>query len=161
MTVVIREATAEDLQAICVLGQEVNRMHYEVWPQIFASPSDPRHDASHWEQSIAKPDATTFVGELSGQVVAFITVASVTESNPLLQAMCVVRIGSVCVAAQHRRHGIGRSLMARAEQWARERNAGDIRLNVFAFNAEALRFYEELGYAVRSHLLGKTLSRAA
>src|SRR5688572_21247856 len=115
MTVVIREATAEDLHAICVLGQEVNRMHHEAWPQIFAPPSDPRHDASHWEQSIAKPDATTFVGELSGQVVAFITVASVTESNPLLQAMCVVRIGSVCVSVQHRRHGIGRSLMARAE----------------------------------------------
>ena len=161
MTVVIREATAEDLHGICVLGQEVNRMHHEAWPQVFAAPSDPRRDASHWEQSIAKLDATTFVGELAGQVVAFITASSVTESNPLLQAMLVVRIGSVCVSAQHRRHGIGRLLMARAEQWARERGAGDIRLNVFAFNAEALRFYEELGYAVRSHSLGKVLSRAA
>jgi GNAT superfamily N-acetyltransferase len=161
MTIEIREATPDDLHAICVLGQEVNRLHHDAWPQVFAPPSDPRHDASHWQQSVAKPDATAFVGEQAGQIVAFITVSLVAESNPLLQPMQVARVGSVCVSASLRRHGIGRSLMARVEQWAHERGAGDIRLNVWAFNAEALRFYEELGYAVRSHGMGKVLSRAA
>jgi ribosomal protein S18 acetylase RimI-like enzyme len=161
MALVLREARAEDLPAICVLGQEANLLHHEAWPQVFAPPSDPSRDAPHWQQSIAKPDAVTFVAEQSGQVIAFITVSLVTESNPLLQSVLVARIGSVCVSAQFRRHGIGRSLMARTEQWAHERGARDIRLNVWAFNAEALRFYEGLGYAVRSHLLGKVLSRAA
>ena len=50
--------------------------------------------------------------------------------------------------------------MARAEQWAHERGGSDILLNVWAFNAEALSFYEGLGYAVRSHFLGKVLARA-
>ena len=161
MALVLREATAEDLPAICVLGQEVNLLHHEAWPQVFAPPSEPGRDAAHWQQSIAKPDAAAFVAEQSGQVIAFITVSLVAESNPLLQPMLVARVGSVCVSAQFRRGGIGRSLMARVEQWAHERGASDIRLNVWAFNAEALRFYEELGYAVRSHFLGKVLSRAA
>jgi ribosomal protein S18 acetylase RimI-like enzyme len=161
MTAVLREARAEDLPVICALGQEINLLHHDAWPQVYAPPSDPSRDAPHWQQSIGKLDATTFVAEQSGRVVAFITISLVTESNPLLQPMQVARVGSVCVSAQLRRQGIGRSLMAQAERWAHERGAGDIRLNVWAFNAEALRFYDELGFAVRSHFLGKVLSRAA
>lgn len=130
MARVLREATAEDLPAICVLGQEINLPHHEAWPQVFASPADPSRDAPLWEQNIGKPNAAAFVVEQSSQVIAFITVSLVTESNPLLRPMLVAHIGSVCVAAQFRRHGIGRSLMARAEQWAHDRGAGDILLNV-------------------------------
>ncbi len=161
MALVIREAGAEDLPAICVLGQEVNHLHHQAWPQVFAPPSDPSRDAPHWQQSIAKSDAATLVAEQSGQVIAFITVSLVTESKPLLQPMAVAHVGTVCVSARLRRQGIGRSLMSQAEQWAHERGARDILLNVWAFNAEALLFYERLGYAVRSHLLGKAVSRAA
>jgi GNAT superfamily N-acetyltransferase len=161
MTSAIREATPEDLSAICVLGQEVNLLHHEAWPQVFAAPSDPSHDAPHWQQSIANPNATTFVAEHSGRVIAFITVFFVTESGPLLRPTPFARVGSVCVAAHQRGGGIGRALMAQAERWAIERGASDIRLNVWAFNQAALRFYEELGYGVRFHSLGKAFHRAA
>jgi ribosomal protein S18 acetylase RimI-like enzyme len=161
MTQAIREATAEDLPVICVLGQEVNLLHHEAWPQVFAAPSDPSRDAPHWQQSIASPNATTFLAEHSEQVIAFITVFFVTDSSPLLQPTPFARIGSICVAAQVRGRGIGRALMAQAERWAFERGATDLRLNVWAFNQAALRFYEELGYEVRLHSLGKALSRAA
>lgn len=160
MTPVIREATLEDLHAICVLGQEVSLLHHEAWPQIFAPPLDPGRDASRWQQSIAAPDATTFVAEQASQIIAFITVAVATDSDPLLQPMRFARIDSVCVAAHLRGQGIGRSLIARAEHWALDRGASDLRLNVWAFNERALRLYEELGYAVRSHFLGKVLSHA-
>jgi ribosomal protein S18 acetylase RimI-like enzyme len=160
MTIVIREATAVDLPAICVLGQEVNRLHHEAWPQIFAAPSDPNHDAPHWQQSIANPDAVAFVGEQAGQVVAFITVFSATESSPLLQPVHFARVGSVCVAVHLRGRCIGRSLMQSAEHWALQRGASYIRLNVWAFNEAALQFYEELGYEPHSHILGKELSGA-
>jgi len=157
----IREAIAEDLPAICVLGQELNLLHHEVWPQIFAAPADPSRDATHWQQSIGSANATTFVAEDLGQLIAFITVFFVTDSSPLLQPAPYVRIGSICVVAHHRGHGIGRALMAQAERWASERGADDIRLHVWGFNQAALRFYDELGYGVRSHVLGKVLSHAA
>jgi GNAT superfamily N-acetyltransferase len=157
----ICEATAEDLSAICLLGQEVNLLHHEAWPQIFAAPSDPTRDAPHWQQSIANPNATTFVVEHASQIIAFITVFLVTESGPLLQPVPFARVGSICVGARHRGRGIGKALMAQAERWALERGASDMRLNVWAFNQAALRFYEELGYGVRLHSPGKALSRAA
>ena len=47
--------------------------------------------------------------------------------------------------------------MGSAEGWARERGAYEMRLHVWAFNEGAMRMYEELGYEVRSHFLGKRL----
>lgn len=106
---IVREATPEDLPAICALGEAVNALHHEVWPQVFAEPGDPLRHAAHWRQSIAAEQATVFVVEQA------------------------------------------------AEAWARQRGAPDIRLNVWAFNQRALALYEELGYEVRSQVLGKRL----
>ena len=135
-------------------------MHHEAWPRVFAAPSDPSLDAPHWQQSIANPNASTFVGDQAGEIVAFVTVFLVTESSPLLQPSQFARVGTVCVAAHLRGRGIGRLLMQRAEHWALQRGASYLRLNVWAFNEEALRFYEELGYGVHSRILGKELPRA-
>ena len=161
MTITIRRARKEDLHAISVLGQELNGLHHENWPQIFAPPSDPARDFSHWQHSFSKDDATAFVGEHSGKVVAFITAKLHIESSPLLQPIRVARIGSVCVHAPFRRHGIGRLLMTEVELWAHERDAHDIQLNVWTFNSEALNFYVELGYRVRSCTLGKLPNRTS
>jgi ribosomal protein S18 acetylase RimI-like enzyme len=47
------------------------------------------------------------------------------------------------------RRGIGRALMAAAEDWLRERGAPKIQLMVRQGNADALGFYAELGYEVQ------------
>jgi GNAT superfamily N-acetyltransferase len=153
-----REAELRDLPAVCALGQVVNLLHYEAWPSIFAPPSEPLRDESHWRQSIGQPNATTFVAEHSVDLIAFVTVMLAEESNPLLQSMCYTRIGSVCVAKPFRGKGVGKQLMSLAEQWGASRGAKDMRLNVWSFNESALAFYQELGYQVRSVLMGKPLS---
>ncbi len=45
----------------------------------------------------------------------------------------------------HRRGGLGRALMAAAEDWLRERDVPKIQLMVRDGNAEALAFYDSLG----------------
>lgn len=44
-----REASQEDLDQISRLGEEVNVLHHEAWPHIFACPGDPMRHASHWQ----------------------------------------------------------------------------------------------------------------
>jgi ribosomal protein S18 acetylase RimI-like enzyme len=78
-------------------------------------------------------------------------------SSPLMQPQRVGRVGSVCVDESVRGQGIGRALMQCAQTWAAEQNAVDLRLTVWAFNAPALRLYEELGYEVRAFEMGKRL----
>jgi len=52
----------------------------------------------------------------------------------------------LAVAEGHRRLGLGRALMAAAEEWLRGRGVPKLNLMVRATNQEALGFYERLGY---------------
>ena len=156
-----RAATEADLPGICELGQAVNLLHHEAWPQLFAAPSPPERDAQHWRRCISGDNLASFVAEDSSTLVGFVTVGVVDESHSLLRPMRYARVGSVCVRATDRGKGVGRQLMAHAESWAVGQGAVDVRLNVWAFNRSALALYEELGYQVRSLLLGKPLPQNA
>jgi ribosomal protein S18 acetylase RimI-like enzyme len=158
-----REATEADLSAISALGMQVNLLHHEAFPQLFAGPADPERDAAHWAMSIAQPMATTFLAEHVGaqapcQLIGFITVAVVDETHSLMQPVRYGRVGTLGVSPEWRGHGIGRTLMQHAEDWASARGAGELRLNVWAFNEGALRLYRELGYEVRLLTLAKPLA---
>ncbi|MCE9660691.1 MAG: GNAT family N-acetyltransferase [Burkholderiales bacterium] len=152
-----RAATEADLPAICVLGQVVNLLHHQAWPQVFAPASAPERDELHWRQCIAGEGSMVFVAERSLELVGFVTISVATESHSLMQPMRYARVGSVCVQESERGKGVGRRLMSQAEGWALERGAAEIRLNVWAFNEAALGLYKELGYEVRSLSLGKAL----
>jgi GNAT superfamily N-acetyltransferase len=162
----IRDAVPADLAAICRLGEAVNRLHHEAWPHIFAGPGgpeaagesgDPLRHAAHWQPAIAAADATTLVAERAGEMLGMVTVFVTQDRSPLLQPRPYARVGTISVAEAHRGQGLGHLLMAHAEQWARQRGMTDLRLHVWDFNAGAMRLYAELGYQVRSHVLGKRL----
>lgn len=156
-----REATDKDIHAICCLGEEVNAVHHHAFPQIFASAGEPDRDAAHWMNSIAKDGATTFLAEDVNAVVGFVSVGIFNEPHTLLQPLLFGRVGSVGVAQQRRGQGIGRELMRRAHEWVFSKGGVEVRLDVWAFNSQALRLYEELGYEVRSLLLAKQLPSEA
>ncbi|MCI2262129.1 GNAT family N-acetyltransferase [Xanthomonas indica] len=158
---IYREAMESDLRAICALGEEVNALHHEAFPHIFAGAGDADRDAVHWNSSIGRDDATTFVAETQGVVVGFVTVGMVTESHSLLQPMRFGRVGSIGITRRHRGQGIGPALMQRAHDWVALRGGVEMRLNVWAFNTHALHVYEELGYEVRSLTLVKPLAGGA
>ena len=111
--------------------------------------------------SIAKQDATTFVAEDFKAIVGFVNVSIVNESHTLLQPLRFGRVGSVGVAEQRRGQGIGRELMRQAQEWVSGRGGVEVRLNVWAFNSQALHMYEELGYETRSLFLAKQLPSGA
>lgn len=154
-----REAQPSDLEAICQLGEVVNLLHHEAWPHIFSGAGDPDRHSSHWQQSIGGERSTTFVCEYEGTLVGFVTVLVAQDSSSLLQPHPYARVGSICVVDGHRKKGIGRALMALAEQWAVDRCAQDLRLHVWDFNDQAMALYAELGYEIRSHVLGKRLQK--
>jgi len=152
-----RCAVPEDLAAVCELGQEVNRIHHEAWPKIFAAPSEPLRDERHWQSFFQGERSVVFIAESSRAAVGFVVVQLVDESVSLLQPRCHAKVVSVCVAAPVRGQGIGRGLMAEAEAWAASNGANEVSLSVWKFNSGALRLYEELGYEVRSLSLAKPL----
>lgn len=153
-----REATASDLPAIGALGSQVNALHHQAFPQLFAAPADPGRDNEHWSASVAQAMATTFVAELgSGALAGFVTVAIQDETHTLLQPVRFGRVGTLGVTPEWRGRGIGRALMQQAQDWAQARGCVELRLNVWAFNEAARRLYDELGYELRQLTLAKPL----
>ncbi len=61
------------------------------------------------------------------------------------------------IQPEHRRRGLGRSLMRQAEVWAHGRGDRQISLQVFEHNAAALNLYRSLGYQSQSIALVKPL----
>jgi ribosomal protein S18 acetylase RimI-like enzyme len=150
-----RRATVADLSSICELGQVVNRLHHEAWPHIFVPTPERAEEEAHWLKSLQGEAAATFLASVDGAIVGFVTVHILQEHHCLLQPVQFARVGTLCVSERMRGHGIGPALMEHAERWAVTCGAIDIRLEVWKFNAFAVRLYEELGYEIQSFAMSK------
>ena len=124
----IRAADIHDLDAL-----------YELEGLCFA---ERRFQKEHLLYILKNPRTATFVYENGG----------VLGTLMLQDERAVTRVLSIGVHPRHRRQGIGRDLMAVAEDVARSFHAGEVRLEVNVRNEGALAFYRTLGYEVLGRL---------
>jgi RimJ/RimL family protein N-acetyltransferase len=87
------------------------------------------------------PHAAVFVAETEEGLVGRLSIAR----DPHPASVHVADVG-LMVAKDHRRLGIGRSLMEAAEAWARDVGVCKVELHVFPYNTAAIALYETLGY---------------
>jgi len=98
---------------------------------------------------------TTLVGTQSGVVLGFVTV----HVTPVLHRPTPVgRMTALVVKQDARGQGLGRALVAAAEQRLASRGCGLVEVTSNHALSDAHAFYERLGYAKTSHRFGKTLS---
>jgi ribosomal protein S18 acetylase RimI-like enzyme len=128
--------------------------------RVFAPAAPAHRDCAHWARFIASGHATTFIAVDTRSVLGYAVVDLVEESHSLLQPLRFGRIGSIGIAPSHQCLGLGRALMRAAKTSAQARGASEIRLEVWTFNVAAIALYAELGYALRSHNMAKSLTPA-
>ena len=90
----------------------------------------------------ADRDSEVFVAERGGVPVGCLHVLVDVDFFGRRHA----HISVVAVAAAAEGSGVGRALMAHADQWARMRDLSLVTLNVFAENGRARRLYEHVGF---------------
>lgn len=83
-----------------------------------------------------------FVAEVNDNVVGFVHI----ELYNLIYCEKGTNILGLAVSSDYQRQGIGRALMQRAEEWAKENGASFVRLNSGFARKEAHKFYRLLGY---------------
>jgi len=151
----VRVATVQDIEHIASMDNEMTAMHQQAWPHLFSTQPPSKQDHSHLESEIDSAESKVFVAELDGKLVGFVSIKIVGEQRSHLQPMKYAYVPSLLVAEPNRKSGIGTKLMSAAEQWSKSQGAQEIRLTVWAFNERAMRMYNEIGYEVMTHSLGK------
>ena len=149
----IRTATEQDLDALDRLYYEFHQYHAREIPDRLRDLGQIEdQDWSRLHQALqdifASQDAVIFLAEDSGQVIGLVEVyiRQDDEANTLVVPHKYAYLQSLMVSEAYRRSGIGKKLMDTAQQWARGKGAVEMRLDVWEFNQETIRFYEKMGF---------------
>ncbi len=129
--ITIRPASAEDAERIAILCHQLGypSSHSEVVHRLDQILNDNRH---------AVFVATLPNGEVVGWVHALICHLLVLEKQ--------AEIDGLVVDERYRCRGIGRLLMRRAEEWARETGCQSVYLRSNVIRKEAHKFYDTISY---------------
>ncbi|MGL5130728.1 MAG: GNAT family N-acetyltransferase [Aeromonas popoffii] len=150
----IRTATGQDIDAILELNRQIGLIHFEHAPEVFCPPSPQERD--FLLNAIGSEGRLFCVAVLDAEVVGFLTARiDINEAIPFLTRLPICRIGSVVVDEHHRSRGIGKALIAHCDDWAKARDACQIRLEVMSFNERATSLYETLGFKVQSQIMAR------
>lgn len=156
MQIHIRQATPNDLDGIFQLNLQINSLHFANAPEAFVAPSEA--DREFLAQALENKERLFLVAEREQQILGFLT-AMITQNGTVsfLIKDPICRVGTIVVDEEQKQQGIGRQLLQACEQWARDANATQVRLEVMEFNQPAQRFYDNQGFKTNSRIMLKHL----
>ena len=106
-------------------------------------------------QGLASGAAVLVAEDAGGKPLGFVHVCGETDYYTRGE---VGHIADIVVAPDARGRGVGETLLAAAEQWARGRGYSLLTLNVFIENTRARALYERAGFAAETVRYVKALS---
>jgi ribosomal protein S18 acetylase RimI-like enzyme len=155
MTIMIREATDADLDALVRLNQIVQSVHAELYPDDFL----PTIDADGLRALLAPRLGNVAIAEMNGEPVGYMWCEVQTRpASPFSPARRRLYVHHLSVAPDARRNGVASALMAHAETHAEGEELDEIALSHWAANTGAAQFFAAHGFAPYQILMRKRLS---
>ena len=141
----IRPGRREDAAEAARLWMQSAREHTAHDPIYATSPGAERVMRRFLTDLAGSNHSFLFVAEYAGRTVGFIS-GELREGSPTFQAKTWASVDDVFVEPDHRNLGVGRALLESVKEWAKERGADGVSLQVAAANERGRKFYEELGF---------------
>ena len=158
MNILLRAATQEDYEALCVLFAQGDRFHYQALPEFFRPVEGPARTQEFFSEMLANEDAALFVAENEGALVGLIRCyVHSTPQVPVVVPRRFVHIEDMVVDETFRHQGVGQALMERVHQWAQDIGLTEVELGVWEFNTAARSLYEKMGYRTTRRVMRKRL----
>ena len=100
------------------------------------------------EQRVARSDPRieTFVADANGEVTGFAEVSLRSDYVNGCETSPVAFLEGIYVRPEQRRRGVGRALVAAAEQWGREQGCSEMGSDALLANDESHRFHGGAGF---------------
>ena len=108
------------------------------------------------EEKFSQNINNIIVAEINNLVVgAILYLIKEKLENSYTNYRKVLFIDALVVDVNHRKNGIEKILMQEMEKLAKDNNCSSVELNVWAFNENAIKFFEGMGMSVKTMILEK------
>ena len=143
--IIIRKAEIEDFNKIHRLIMQVHKLHVKERTDIYKD-VDPMN-FEEFKNELSNNNNIYLVAQLENKIVG-ICFSQISEisNNKIMKDRKILNIGDICVDEQYQRNGIGKKLYNQIVQIAKEKNIHNVELMVWAFNKNAIKFYENLNH---------------
>ena len=150
MSVEIREASALDSDALAVLCAQVHAMHVTWRPEVFRAASVEEME-SLFRQWLGQESFRAYLARQDNRPVGYIAVRLVDRpGNVLMSRRRYLDVEQIGIVPDERGRGVGRALLEKVKEFARQQGLQRIELNVWAENAEAQRAFAAWGFRTQS-----------
>ena len=116
------------------------RLACTLWPDCSAE-----EEAEYFKGMLASDNATCFLVKEQEEYIAFIQLSLRTDYVEGTTTSPLAYVVGVYVQPEYRKSGIGRSLIARAEQWGKEKGCKEFASDVLLENQESIAFHKKVG----------------
>lgn len=153
MEIQIRDMRPDDFDAVQEIFRTVHALHQENRPDLYRKLDAPLSRA-YYTQMVENPGGIALCAECGGKVtgVAYTYMKAPTE-NPVTVPRITAFMDDLAVHPDFRGQGIGRALLEESRRQALARGAVSLELMVWAFNQNAIEFYEHAGMTPRSMIM--------
>jgi GNAT superfamily N-acetyltransferase len=134
MAILVRRVESGDIEPLLDLFEAVAAERIYIGTEPGFDREQKRRGFASRVDNDANP---SFVTVVEGVVVGSASIGTHPEFGPTI---------GMLLAKTHRRHGIGRAMMAALDEWARTRPVTALHLMVFPHNESAIAFYRETGW---------------
>ena len=144
------------MEALIGLLYESDVLHWNALPDHFGAPGKPIRIEYYVKHLLDEENGVILVAKRNDAILGLVQLAVFDErTGPHPRQQPHAKIGDLVVTGEYSRSGVGRMLMAAANDWAKARGATEIELEVWDFNREATAFYESLGYRTARSTLSR------
>jgi ribosomal protein S18 acetylase RimI-like enzyme len=158
MEINIRKATSQDYDGFCELVDTIDALHREQLPDMFQKPAGPSREKEYYLDLIADENVGLFLAEAGGKLAGYAHILiKEAPAIPIFVPRRYAVIDAIVVDPRYRNQGAGARLMDEMHAWAVAQGAASIELNVYEFNQNAIRFYQNLGFQTFSRKMRKKL----
>ena len=141
----VRPATLEDLPSLIKLDEKLFFYDSRFDDTLDLSWSATDEAQTFFEECLASENSVALVAESEGRIVSFLS-GCLTEPLSYRIPMVIAEVDSLFVEEGFRNRQLGAAMITAFKQWAREKKAQRIRVEVSAGNKQAISFYERSGF---------------
>jgi len=158
--ITIRKAVEADYQSVNFLYHETYTLYHKNMPDQYKEMPKTTLPKGTFLNIIEDKKELMIVAELNKEVVGVLyALTEKDDGDDWAQSYHRVSVEEISVSPKHFNKEIGTELMQATENWAKEQGISDITALVYAFNDNAINFYQKNNFVPYSIKMNKKIKK--